>query len=122
MINISLMPGNKDLEEIIESTENGVMVNGIKTWSIDQMRLNFQFTCEIGWIIKKGKVVDVVKNPTYQGITPEFWQSCDAIANEKFWVPWGVMNCGKGQPMQIMRISHGAAPARFKNIMTGVKR
>lgn len=122
MINISLMPGDKDLEEIIESTENGVMVNGIKTWSIDQMRLNFQFTCEIGWIIKKGKVVDIVKNPTYQGITPEFWQSCDAIANEKYWVTWGVINCGKGQPMQIMRMSHGTAPARFKNIMTGIKR
>jgi len=120
MVNISLLPGDKEFEEIIQSTDDGVYVDGIKTWSIDQMRLNFQFTCEIGYIIKNGKIKEVVKNPTYQGITPEFWQSCDMIANEKYWTGWGVMNCGKGQPMQTMRMTHGAAPARFKNIVSGV--
>ncbi|MCX8058797.1 MAG: TldD/PmbA family protein [Spirochaetes bacterium] len=120
MVNISLLPGDKEFDEIISATDDGVYVDGVKTWSIDQMRLNFQFTCEIGYVIKNGKIKEVVKNPTYQGITPEFWQSCDMIANENHWVGWGVMNCGKGQPAQIMRMTHGASPARFKNIISGV--
>ncbi|HPO60181.1 MAG TPA: hypothetical protein PLN45_01405, partial [Exilispira sp.] len=61
-------------------------------------------------------------NPTYQGITPNFWQSCDMIASEEYWKPWGVINCGKGQPAQVMMMTHGAAPARFKNVMTGIVR
>ncbi|MFN3411884.1 MAG: TldD/PmbA family protein [Exilispira sp.] len=122
MINLSLLPGDHELDDIISATEDGLFVDGVKTWSIDQMRLNFQFTCEIGYRIKNGKLAEIVKNPTYQGITPQFWQSCDMIANEKYWKPCGVINCGKGQPGQVMMMTHGAAPARFKNVMTGIVR
>ena len=122
MINLSLLPGDDKFEDIIAATEDGLYVDGIKTWSIDQMRLNFQFTCQIGYLIKNGKMIEMVKNPTYQGITPNFWQSCDMIASEEYWKPWGVINCGKGQPGQVMMMTHGAAPARFKNVMTGIVR
>lgn len=122
MINLSLLPGDYELDEIISATEDGLFVDGVKTWSIDQMRLNFQFTCEIGYRIKNGKICEMVKNPTYQGITPYFWQSCDMIANEKYFKPCGVINCGKGQPGQVMMMTHGAAPARFRNVMTGIVR
>ena len=92
-----------------------------KSWSIDQMRLNFQFGCEIGWEIKNGKKGRMVKYPNYQGITPEFWKSCDAICNDRHWVLWGVPNCGKGEPMQTAEMSHGCAPARFRKVNVGVK-
>ena len=58
----------------------------------------------------------MVKNPTYTGITPEFWGSCDAICSPSEWRLWGVPNCGKGEPMQTHRVGHGAAPARFRNV------
>jgi TldD protein len=119
--NISLMPGKWELDNLIKDTRQGIYMDVNRSWSIDQMRLNFQFSCEIGWEIKNGKKVRMVKNPNYQGITPAFWNACDAICNEKDWIFWGVANCGKGEPGQSAEMSHGAAPARFRNITVGVK-
>ncbi|MGB9857178.1 MAG: TldD/PmbA family protein [Dictyoglomaceae bacterium] len=121
MTNINLLPGDKSLEEIIESTKNGVYMSTIKNWSIDDKRLNFHFGCEIAYEIKNGKIGKIYKNPYYTGITYEFWRSCDAIANEKYWRVWGVPNCGKGEPMQIARVGHGVSPARFRKVKVGGK-
>ncbi len=122
MTNVCLAPGKETLESLIAGTEDGVMMTGIKSWSIDDRRVNFQFGCEIGWRIKGGKVTGLVKNPTYTGITPEFWGSCDGIAGEDEWVLWGVPNCGKGEPLQVAHVGHGCAPARFRDVKVGVGR
>lgn len=114
--NLSLMWGDASSAELIAGVDDGFLLDGVKTWSIDQMRLNFQFTCEIGWRIRNGKLAETVRNPTYQGVTPQFWRACDGIAGRDEWVPWGVPNCGKGQPMQVAEMSHGCAPARFRGI------
>ncbi len=118
--NLSLMPGAATPEQIVEDTTDGIWMETNKSWSIDQMRLNFQFGCEIAWEIKNGKRGRMLKNPTYQGITPQFWASCDAIGNADAWRLWGVANCGKGQPMQVAEMSHGAAPTRFRNVAVGI--
>lgn len=114
--NLSLMPGEWELEDLIRDTEDGVLCDTVKMWSIDQKRLNFQFTTEMAWEIKNGERVRVLRDPTYQGSTPEFWRSCDAICNAEHWQLWGVPNCGKGNPMQVAEMSHGAAPARFRGV------
>jgi len=119
--NLSLSPGDWSLDALVADTEDGIWMAGVKCWSIDQQRLNFQFTCETGREIRKGKWGRLYKNPTYQGITPQFWKSCDAICNERHWRLWGVPNCGKGQPMQTAEMSHGAAPARFRSQAVGVR-
>ena len=116
MTNISLMPGEWTLDDLIADTKDGVFVDTNRSWSIDQKRLNFQFGTEIAWEIKNGKKTRILKNPIYQGITPEFWNSCDAICNQDHFVLWGVTNCGKGQPGQTAEMSHGSAPARFRNV------
>ena len=118
--NLSLMPGDWTLEDLIADTKKGILMATNKSWSIDQKRLNFQFGTEIAWEIKNGKLGRIYKNPTYQGITPEFWGSCDAICNEDYWKLWGVSNCGKGQPSQTAEMSHGASPTRFRNVTVGV--
>ncbi|GMT48615.1 MAG: peptidase C69 [bacterium] len=117
--NLSLMPGTDTLESLIEGIDDGILMDTNKSWSIDQRRLNFQFGCEIAWEIKKGKLGRILKNPVYQGITPEFWASCDGIANYEHWDLWGVMNCGKGQPGQTNYMSHGSSPARFRSVSLG---
>jgi TldD protein len=119
--NLSLMPGDWTPESLIADTKDGVLMCTNKSWSIDQMRYNFQFGCEIGWEIKNGRLGAMLKNCTYQGITPDFWGSCDAVCNGDHWTLWGVVNCGKGQPAQTAAMSHGAAPARFRNVTVGVK-
>jgi TldD protein len=116
MTNISFMPGEWTLDDLIADTKDGIFVDTNRSWSIDQKRLNFQFGTEIAWEIKNGKKTRILKNPVYQGITPEFWNSCDAICNQDHFVLWGVTNCGKGQPGQTAEMSHGAAPARFRNV------
>jgi TldD protein len=118
--NLSLMPGDWTLDDLVADTEDGLMFETNRSWSIDQWRLNFQFGCEIGWEIKNGKRGDMVKNPSYQGVTPEFWNSCDAVTNEDHWVLWGVPNCGKGQPMQVAEMSHGCSPTRFRGVTVGI--
>ena len=116
MTNISLMPGEWTLDDLIADTKDGIYMDTNRSWSIDQQRLNFQFGAEIAWEIKNGKKTQMLKNPVYQAITPVFWNSCDAICNEDHFVLWGLANCGKGQPGQTAEMSHGAAPARFRNV------
>ena len=77
-------------------------------WSIDDLRLNFQFGCEAAWEIENGRIGRLLKNPLYTGATPAFWRSCDAIGDAASWHLWGLPNCGKGDPMQTMRVAHGA--------------
>jgi TldD protein len=121
MTNISILPGDKPLtrEQLIADTNNGVYMETNKSWSIDDKRYNFQFSCEMGWEIKNGKRTRMLKNPSYSGITTEFWNSMDAICSRDEWVVWGTPHCGKGQPQQVMGTGHGAAPARFRNIKVG---
>jgi len=116
MTNVSLEPGDWDYNEMIEDTRDGYLMVTNYGWSIDQKRYNFQFNTEKGYRIKNGSIGEMVRGPTYAGITPEFWNSCDAIANKKSWVLWGTPNCGKGQPGQTMITGHGASPSRFRNI------
>ncbi len=90
-----------------------------KSWSIDDLRLNFQFTCELAWEIKHGKRTRLLRDPLYTGLTPQFWRSGDAICGPEEWKLWGVTTCGKGDPMQTMQVGHGAAPARFRGVTVG---
>jgi TldD protein len=119
MTNVSLLPGEGTLEDLIADVESGVYMETNKSWSIDDKRKNFQFGCEIAWEIKNGRRGRLLKDPRYTGITPIFWASCDAIAGAEEWRVYGTPNCGKGQPGQTMRVGHGASPARFRNVRLG---
>ncbi len=121
MVTVSLEPGSAGtLGDLIADTDEGVYVETNNSWSIDDRRLNFQFATEIGWEIKHGRLAGMIKSPNYTGITPTFWNSCDAICSASEWNVWGLPNCGKGEPMQVAHVAHGAAPARFRNVRIGV--
>ncbi|HLG65284.1 MAG TPA: TldD/PmbA family protein [Ktedonosporobacter sp.] len=122
MTNVSLEPGTWKFDDLIADTDDGLYMSINKSWSIDDRRLNFQFGVELAYEIKNGKLGRLFKNATYTGITPQFWGSCDAICGPAEWTVWGTPNCGKGEPMQVMRTGHGAAPARFRNVQVGVGR
>jgi TldD protein len=121
MTNISILPGEKPLtlEQLIADTDHGIFFQTNRSWSIDDKRYNFQFGTEMGREIKGGKLVRMLKNPSYSGITTEFWNSMDAICSRDQWTLWGTPNCGKGQPQQVMGTGHGASPARFRNVTVG---
>jgi len=119
MTNVSLQPGEQTLDEVLGGASRSIHMETNRSWSIDDKRYNFQFGCEIAWELRDGKRVRMLKNPTYSGITTEFWNSCAAIAGPDHWTLWGVPNCGKGQPEQVIGTGHGASPARFHNIKIG---
>lgn len=122
MTNINLEPGTWKIDDMIGDTDDGIFMSTNKSWSIDDKRLNFQFGCEFARKIEKGRLTRVYKNPTYAGITPQFWKSCDAVADRDSWRMHGTPNCGKGEPGQIMFVGHGTTPARFRNVQIGIAR
>ncbi|MEW6262731.1 MAG: TldD/PmbA family protein [Thermodesulfobacteriota bacterium] len=120
MTNINLEPGESTLEELIGQVDEGLYLESSKMWSIDGLRLNFQFGTELGREIKNGKLGDFVKNPTYSGITPVFWAGCDGVGDKDTWRLTGFA-CAKGEPLQFgIRVGHGAPAARFRNVQVGV--
>src|SRR5690242_5630103 len=119
MTNVSLKPGAASIGEVFGGTDHAIYMETNKSWSIDDKRYNFQFGCEIAWEIRNGKRLRMLKNPSYSGISTEFWNSCAAIAGPEHWTLWGTPNCGKGQPEQVMGTGHGASPARFRQIKIG---
>ena len=119
--NIGLQPGTHTLEDLISGVDNGIYIEGRGSFSIDQKRYNFQFGGDAFWEIKHGKKGQMLKNVIYTGITPEFWARCDGVADARFFRPYGFITCGKGQPGQRGWMTHGASPARFRqvNVMHG---
>lgn len=119
--NLYMEPGKQPLtpEELIADTEDGVFIDGLGSYSIDQHRVNFQFGGNLFYEIKNGKKTRMLKKVLYKSNNPEFWNACDAICDARYFKTVGVANCGKGQPQQIARMTHGASTARFRNIRVG---
>lgn len=120
MVNVSLEPGpTGSLEDLIADTKDGILLSTDRSWSIDDQRLDFQFALELAWEIKNGKRTRLLRDPFYSGSTPAFWASCDAICDQREFRMFGVNSCGKGDPIQLMHVGHGSAPARFKKVRVG---
>jgi TldD protein len=121
MTNVSLEPGAvPTLADLLADTGEGLYLETNRSWSIDDRRLQFQFATEMCREIRGGELGRMYRNGSYAGVTPRFWGSLDAVCGPAEWRLWGLTNCGKGEPGQIMEVSHGAAPARFRNVQVGV--
>jgi TldD protein len=118
MPNVSLEPGEKDLTEqdIIGATDDGVYVKGDASYSIDQQRYNFQFSGQTFWEVKNGRITAQLRDLAYQSNTPEFWKACDLIGGRSTYALGGAFSDGKGQPVQINSVSHGAPVTRFARV------
>jgi TldD protein len=121
MTNVSLEPGSvPSLADLLADTGDGLYLESNRSWSIDDRRLQFQFATEVCREIKDGELGRLYRNGSYAGVTPQFWGSLDAVCGPDEWRLWGLTNCGKGEPGQLMVVSHGAAPARFRDVQVGV--
>jgi TldD protein len=121
MTNVNLLPKpGMNLDEIVADTDDGLFLASNRSWSIDDRRLNFQFATEFAREIRGGQLGQLYKNPTYTGITYEFWRSCDAIGDGRSYRMLGTPNCGKGEPGQIAHVGHAVSGARFRDVQVGV--
>ena len=121
MTNVNLLPKpGMTFEDIVADTDDGLLFETNRSWSIDDRRLNFQFSTEICREIKGGKLGRLYRNGTYTGITYELWRSMDAVGDASSWSMWATPNCGKGEPPQGGHVGHGVSGARFRNVRVGV--
>ena len=114
--NIGLASGAATLDQLIGDVKHGISIEGHGSYSIDQRRYNFQFGGDVFWLIENGRRTHMLRDVIYHGITPEFWNSCDGVADRSFRQRYGFITCGKGQPGQSGWMTHAASPARFRQV------
>jgi TldD protein len=114
--NIGLEPGSATVDQLIANVKHGIYIEGHGSYSIDQRRYNFQFGGDAFWLIENGRRTHVLRDVIYHGITPEFWNSCDGVADRSSRRRYGFTTCGKGQPGQSGWMTHAASSARFRKI------
>ncbi|MEB3299343.1 MAG: TldD/PmbA family protein [Candidatus Sericytochromatia bacterium] len=121
MANVHLEPGHHPtLDALIADVDEGIYMATNRSWSIDERREAFHFGTEIAWEIRKGKLGRMLSVPSYKGRTQEFWARLEALGGPATWGLWSVPHCGKGQPSQFARVSHGTPAARFGDVQVGV--
>ena len=118
MPNVSLLPGDKEtsLADIVSATDRGIVIKNRGSWSIDHQRYNFQFSGQVFYEVKGGKITGMLKDVAYQANTPVFWNSMDMIGGKNSYWLGGSFGDGKGEPAQSNSVSHGCPPARFRNV------
>jgi predicted Zn-dependent protease len=116
MSNLNIENGDSTLDEMIASIDDGVLMRTNVSWSIDDSRNKFQFGCELGQRIEKGKLTTIVKNPNYRGVSATFWRSLSAVGNADTQEVMGTPYCGKGEPNQVIRVGHASPACKFSAI------
>ena len=116
--NVSLAPGRTPLAvaDMIKNVERGLYIHGRGSYSIDQQRYNAQFGGQLFYEIENGQVTRLVEDGAYQIRTPEFWNACSAVCDQRDFRLGGSFFDGKGQPSQVSAVSHGSSTARFNGI------
>lgn len=115
MANLNIEPGSSTFEEMLSSIEKGIYLKSNSSWSIDDSRNKFQFGCEWGQMIEKGKLTKVVRNPNYRGISANFWRNLAMVGNLSTRQVMGTPYCGKGEPNQCIRVGHASPICLFRN-------
>lgn len=118
MANVSLAAGKDKLSvaDMIKDVENGIYIIGDGSFSIDQQRYNGQFGGQLFYQIKDGRIAGMIEDVAYQMRTPEFWNACVAVCDQRDYRMGGSFFDGKGQPSQSSAVSHGSSTARFNGV------
>ncbi len=116
MSNLNVEPGDATLDDMIASIDDGVLMRTNCSWSIDDSRNKFQFGCEYGRLIRDGKLGPVVRNPNYRGVSATFWRSLAMVGNQSTSEVLGTPFCGKGEPMQVVRVGHASPACKFAKV------
>jgi TldD protein len=119
MVNVSLDPGTTPYPELLGSVESGLLMEAPASYSLDDKRQNFHFSTQSARLIRNGQLEGYVRGVGFQSLTPDFWGRCDLVADD--WELHGFLSCAKGEPLQLMRVGHGAAHARFRDVPIEVR-
>ena len=113
MPNVWLEAGKPEttLDDLIAGVEDGILIDGDGSFSIDQQRYNFQFGGDAFWEIKGGKKQGMLSRVAYQSRTTDFWQACDADRRTRATGSSGARpTTARANRTQINSVSHGCSP------------
>src|SRR5438094_4081351 len=119
MVNVSLDPGPPSYAQLLSGVKDGLLLEAPASYSLDDKRQNFHFSTQAARVIRNGALEGYVRGVAFQSLTPAFWGRCDGVAND--WELHGFLSCAKGEPLQLMRVGHGAAHARFRDVPIEVR-
>jgi len=119
MVNVSLDPGTTPYGDLLRGVDSGLLLEAPASYSLDDKRQNFHFSTQAARVIRNGQLDGYVRGVAFQSLTPAFWGRCDLVAND--WELHGFLSCAKGEPLQLMRVGHGAAHARFRDVPIEVR-
>ena len=119
MVNVSLDAGTTPYPDVLRGVESGLLLEAPASYSLDDKRQNFHFSTQAARVIRNGELDGYVRGVSFQSLTPDFWGRCDLVADD--WELHGFLSCAKGEPLQLMRVGHGAAHARFRDVPIEVR-
>jgi TldD protein len=117
MTNTAFGPGKKDPKKIIKEVKDGYYIVSHRIPSISESRENFRISAKKVYKIENGKLVKLYRGGGIMANSKEFLMSIDAVGNDFKMYP--IPTCGKGQPMQIMRVGNGGPTLRGKARLAG---
>ena len=119
MVNVSLDPGTQSYDTLLKGVDDGLLLEAPASYSLDDKRQNFHFSTQSARVIRNGALEGYARGVSFQSLTPAFWGRCDGVADD--WELHGFLSCAKGEPLQLMRVGHGAAHARFRDVPIEVR-
>ncbi|MBN2127087.1 MAG: TldD/PmbA family protein [Candidatus Diapherotrites archaeon] len=117
MNNTCFASGKSKAEELIEETRDGFYLIGRKTPSIGETRQNFKITAWKAFRIENGELKELYRMAGMEADSFEYLSSVDLTGND--FRMHNVPNCGKGAPIQVMKLGNGAPSLRGKAIVSG---
>ncbi len=117
MTNTVIAPGERNPEDIIAEVREGYYVVNHRIPSISESRENFRMSAQKVYRIEDGKLVKLYRGGGITSDSKEFFMSIDAVGNDLIVYP--IPNCGKGQPMQVMKVGNGGPTLRGRAKLTG---
>lgn len=99
--------GPNSLEEAIEDIDEGVIFGRQSIPSIDSLRHKWKINAYYGHEIVKGEVGPLLKNLSLVGNTRDYYSSIYRVGGPKTFKLYQIPNCGKGDPIQVQRVTNG---------------
>jgi TldD protein len=117
MSNTFIMPGETPPEKIIGDVDRGYYVCGHQIPSIAESRENFRISARRVYEIEHGRIGRLYRSGSVMADSKSFFMNVDAAGNDLQFV--AIPNCGKGQPMQVKRMSNGGPTLRSRARLGG---
>jgi TldD protein len=117
MSNTFFMPGASEPGQIIADVEHGYYVCGSSIPSIAESRENFRISARRVYEIEHGQLGRLYRSGSVMADSKRFFTLIDAVGNDLRLI--AIPNCGKGQPMQVKRMSNGGPTMRSRARLAG---